>query len=417
MFIKQISIVIAYIAMSIFVFISCANDNSVNPGIKSKLIPKPPTSLVIKTINMNTVNIFYDISTSEDDSLFLDYKISWKIEGTSVDSDSISVQKGYNGIEISGLEEKKMYEFSMIARFTNNSVSTPATNEWISPLPSPPSNLLATSLDSKSVLIKFDISPSETEIYFKDYKVRWNEINNTLVKDSMLASKGTNPIVINGLSEGKIYEFSLSSRFSDKSESNSITATWSPASRFTETNNEIPIRIYESSSPFGAGIQIFSPADGAPRIRSIAYGKFWDIGIRTTDNKIIFGSATKLGYQFQVGQTPDTTNFYKDYFFANSLNELFDSRAMNDGERDNEYSEKLFDITNISGTGNLIFYVRKYQTGSTEYNYAKIMIKRANGTGYILQGSAPNRYIELEISYQKTPGLPYAKSPINNEKR
>ena len=419
MFKKQFFTFMPLFVMSLFVFISCANDKATNPEPEPKQqpSPNPPTNLVIKTINMNTVNIKYDISPSEEDSLFLDYKIIWKVEGMSVDIDTISVQKGTKEIEISGLEEKTMYEFAMIARFTNDSVSTPATNKWISPLPIPPSNILATSLNSQSVLIKFDISPSESENYFKDYKIRWNEINNTLAKDSMLVSKGKNPIVITGLTEGKIYEFSLISRFSDKSVSTQISVVWSPSSRFTENHNDALIRIYESNSNFGAGLQIFSLADGAPRIRTVANGRYWDIALRTTDNKIIFGSATKIEYQFPTGQTPDPTYFYKDYFLANSLDELFDSRTMNDGERDNEYSEKLFDITNIGGTGNLIFYARKYQPGNTKYNYAKIMIKRVNGSSHILQGSSPNRYVELEISYQKTPGLPYAKSPINNENR
>jgi hypothetical protein len=33
---------------------------------------------------------------------------------------------------------------------------------------------------------------------------------------------------------------------------------------------------------------------------------------------------------------------------------------------------------------------------------------KADAQGNILRGSAPDRYVELEISYQKTPNVPYA---------
>lgn len=281
------------------------------------------------------------------------------------------------------------------------------------PKPSPASNLMATSIDATTIHLKYDISPSETNSLFKDYELSWKE-DGPSAGDSKVVLKGTSPIEVTGLTEGKIYLFTLVARYTNDSVSTPITVNWSPASRFVKNNNEDVIKVYETASSFGSGLQMFYEAEGAPRVRTVANGGDWDLGIRTTDNKIVIGSATKLTYNFPSGNTPQPTMLFKDFYKAGSLDEVFDSRAMNDGTRNNEYSELTFDITNETDTNNVIFYVRKYQPGSTRYNYAKVMAKRSAQGGSFLQGSSPNRYIEFEISYQKTPDVPYAKTANNN---
>lgn len=283
------------------------------------------------------------------------------------------------------------------------------------PKPSPAVNLQATSINATTIHIRYEASPSESNTLFKDYQLTWKE-DGPAAGDSKVVLKGTNPVEVAGLAEGKVYLFTLVARYTNDSVSSPVTVSWSPASRFIKNVNDDVIKVYETASDFGSGLQMFYEAEGAPRVRKVANGKDWDLGIRTTDNKILIGSATKLLYNYPTGQEPDPTNFYKDYFTAASLNDIFDSRAMNDGDRNTNYTEKTFDLTNYTDAKNVIFYVRKFQPGQTRYNYAKVMAKRPASGGSFLQGSAPNRYIEFEISYQKTVDVPYAKTPNNNAK-
>jgi hypothetical protein len=152
---------------------------------------------------------------------------------------------------------------------------------------------------------------------------------------------------------------------------------------------------------------MFDPTGGAPKVRTVANGDDWDLGLDTRNSKIIFGSATQIDYGY-TGTPKPTQIFGEKYFEAQSLNDLFDSQAMNAGGNDAKYVEKTFDITSVASSNNLIFYVRKINS-SGKYNYAKVMIlKNPSGAGY-MQGPTSNRYIELQISYQKTADVPYAK--------
>lgn len=279
------------------------------------------------------------------------------------------------------------------------------------PKPSAPSNLRATSIDATTIHLKYDISPSESHpTLWQDYEITWKENGGPTAPQAKVVLKGTNTIVIDGLVEGKIYLFTLVARFTNDSVSAPATILWSPASRFEKNANEETIKVYETASSFGSGLQLFDLGQEFPRVRTIANSSEWDLAVRTVDNKIVFSSATKSGYTFTSGN-PQPTFIYKDAFLANSLDEVFDSRAMNDGARNNEYTEQSFDITNL--TSSLVFYVRKpVSVGSTSYNYAKVFVKRENGT--FLHGTGTNRHLLVEISYQKTPNVPYAKTANDN---
>ena len=57
------------------------------------------------------------------------------------------------------------------------------------------------------------------------------------------------------------------------------------------------------------------------------------------------------------------------------------------------------------------FYVRSGRPG--EYHYARVLIRNVDGK--LLQGSPPNRYVELDISYQTAPDVPYARIGVGEE--
>lgn len=277
--------------------------------------------------------------------------------------------------------------------------------------PAAPSNLMALSVNETTIHLKYDKSASETNSLFQDYFLTYWEIGATGNPMTMAVAKGVNPIAVTGLSEGKIYQFELVARYTNNENSEtSAKVKWSPAARFIKTVNEAPIRIYETASDFGSGLQIYFANEDGPRARTTKDGAEWDLGVRTVGNTIMFGSATKLEYNYTG--TPQPTFMLNDYFLADALNSVFDSKAMDEGDRNTMYTERTIDLATVAGTQNAIFYVRKYQPGKTRYNYAKIMVER-DASGGFLHGNTPNRHLIMHISYQKVEDVPYAKTASN----
>jgi len=81
---------------------------------------------------------------------------------------------------------------------------------------------------------------------------------------------------------------------------------------------------------------------------------------------------------------------------VDSLNQLFETEAFG--------ATTLAEVlANFNNQRRGFVIVLRTQDG----NWAKVFVK-ADAQGNILRGTAPNRYVELEISYQKTPNVPYA---------
>ncbi|MFN3270901.1 MAG: hypothetical protein ACK42G_09955, partial [Candidatus Kapaibacteriota bacterium] len=101
------------------------------------------------------------------------------------------------------------------------------------------------------------------------------------------------------------------------------------------------------------------------------------------------------------------TEISEDIFLTNTLDNVFDSQALNARNFSTNYYIDLADPDYKNG---IVIIVRTKAPGATDWNYAKVLIKP--GPNGLLQGTPDNRYIECEISYQKKTGVPYAK-PIN----
>jgi hypothetical protein len=298
---------------------------------------------------------------------------------------------------------------AVILNSCNDTTTNPVDNPQ--PKPSPVTNLMATSINDSTVAIKFDASPSETNSLFKNYILSVYE-NSPTAANNFPINAGTNSYNVSGLTEGKIYNFQIVANYTNDSASTPVVIQWSPASRFELNVNSEPIWVYETLSGFGSGLMLFNLAGGAPKVLKTTSNEGWDLGLYTKNDSIIFGSATQLNYNLTV--IPKPTQILSDYFKANSLNEVYDSQAMNAGAREAKYDDQAFDFTGLNPTNNSIFYVRKADANN-KYNYAKVMImKNPNGAGF-LQGTAPNRYFVIQISYQKTAGVPYAKVAQNNK--
>jgi len=271
------------------------------------------------------------------------------------------------------------------------------------PVPKPISNLMATSIDSATVALKFDASPSEIEALFKEYVV---EITPGTFSP-IIIPKGTTIANITGLPEIKEYTFSIKAVFSNGKASVPVSVKWAPAHRYN-----FSIRVYEYASSRGSGL-VFQDDDGQPRTLTAASNVKWDICLDTRNNIYQIGSPKASDYTDDKGnynnnnQPARNLDIYKVVENVDKLSDVFDSQGI---DKNPNPLQKMIDFT--TKTKGFVLFVKSYPPGNPAGNFAKVFVTAKNGV--ILQGTAPDRYVELEVSYQKTPGLPYAITNKNN---
>lgn len=269
-----------------------------------------------------------------------------------------------------------------------------------------PDSMKATSLNETTVRLRWKLSPDESKTYFKDYVLY---ISPGAFAPRIIP-KGTNTIDVTGLSDGTVYTFELRARNVDDKESvGSAKIQWSPAYRFTKNINDEAIRVYETASQFGSGLQLYDPNSGKPRTLKVASGEFWNLGVYTKGEARLYTAnyiASNNLYNFPTSPSY-ITEISEDIFLTNTLDNVFDSQALNARNFSTNYYIDLADPDYKNG---IVIIVRTKAPGATDWNYAKVLIKP--GPNGLLQGTPDNRYIECEISYQKKTGVPYAK-PIN----
>ena len=269
--------------------------------------------------------------------------------------------------------------------------------------PTAPSGLQATSLSATSVGLKWVASTDSGAI---SYTVSWRASDGT--DSGSVPSLTTLAYTVNNLSASKGYVFSVYAvRSSVKS--TAATITWAGAPRYGTTTT---IRMYETLSSQGSGLTL-DPSLGGPvnarvsasnpnpeRVQLAIYTKGSD------PNTFSIGAAYAFIEYRNVNGFDQNTFISTSSYPAQSLNEWY-SAASIDGMIPSDGNGRAFELP-ISQTGGAGqgFYVRTGTTGN--YHYARVFVKNVGGK--LLQGSAPERYVELEISYQQTANLPYAKT-------
>jgi Fibronectin type III domain len=271
-----------------------------------------------------------------------------------------------------------------------STTSDPITSVTV---PSAVSSLQATSVNLTTVRIRWT-APTTTGL--AGYRI--TVLNGTTQVGLPLVT-GTNTIAdISGLTAGTVYTFRVQARTSD-TVSAAQEIRWSPAARLVNMQGAA-IRVYETASGFGSGLKF---QGGTALNLTVANGSQWDLGINTRDagsgNLFLIGSPTRIGYSsitMSSGrETPTADTLYTN---VDSLNQVFDTQLKRIGGPGN------FAIPTSFNKG-FVLAVR-----TIEGNHAKVFVK-ANASGQLLQGTAPDRFIEVEISYQPVANVPYATTP------
>ena len=282
---------------------------------------------------------------------------------------------------------------AVLAVFVIIACDTPGTGPGTTvTVPTPADSLKATSISATTVRLKWNAS---TATSLTGYRVTILNTASGAVIGTTNASTATT-FDVNGLTAGTVYLFRVQARNND-TVSAAREIRWSPAVRVT-TMQGGAIRIYETASGFGSGLGV---QGGTALNFTVANGANWDIGIETrSPDTLRIGSPSFLGYSSirrDTARGQETRTGDNLYLNVDDLNQVFDTQVQMGTPG----------VWTIRLPGLTRGFVMAIQTRAG--NFAKIFVKAVNGA--ILQGTAPNRYIEVEASYQPTPNIPYAIAP------
>ncbi len=274
--------------------------------------------------------------------------------------------------------------------------------------PGKPDSAMATTKNDSTILLKWKASIDEDDAAFAGYIIKMTGDDGTTALDTIPANY--NPLQVTSLKAGVIYTFEISALFNNGNASASTHISWSPAYRFTESADGVStIKIYEYASQLGSGIDAYDEEAKGPKTLTVSNGENWTLGLDTRNDKVIIASPSEIDYNFNG--TPGYTEISEDVFVDVSLNDTYDSQALNyDTDKLATRAVTLSDYTDVINSG-LILIIRTKEAGENDFHYAKVLVKK-NPQGGWLFGDAPNRYVELEISYQTKANVPYAKRPV-----
>ncbi len=258
--------------------------------------------------------------------------------------------------------------------------------------PVAPTALMATSLDADKIALKWTIADDTAR---KGYVITVKNMTTNQSNDMTVADEASTNMSISGLTEGVVYSFTVRAINVTVESDPSPTIMWSPAKRFV-TN----LKLYETESEQGSGIQLPSTAG-----LTVAAGDKWDICLDTRDESFDIGSPTVSSYtdstgtKFIKGGLPArVTLLGKVWGNVASLDEVYESVDLTS----ETLEESLYNFNAQNTAGAPFAFVVKTESG----NFAKVLVKAVGGK--LLQGTAPDRFVELEVSYQSGADVPYA---------
>ncbi len=278
-----------------------------------------------------------------------------------------------------------------------------------------PSSLKATSVDASSVRLAWN-APNDTAIasYMISYSAQ-STVDSSQVTVTPSSTVGQLYTVTN-LKPGVEYRFYVRAvRGSDMS--SAATVNWAGASRYSDDGART-LRMYEFNSDKGSGLLLDPTIGSGPRMASAKTEPgnvqlAWLFKAAGTA-----GNAPNAVDSVIVGAAPafpefsNRASFYQNVyisgstFFGTSLSDIFPDRPL-DQLVLTDTNTRAFALPAAQPAGiGQGFYVR-IGTSSATYHYARVFI-RNNGTN-LVQGSSPDRYIQIDVSYQQTANLPFAK--------
>ncbi|MDB5035757.1 MAG: Fibronectin type domain protein [Chlorobi bacterium] len=272
----------------------------------------------------------------------------------------------------------------------------------------------ASSISETSVRLRWKGATESGVIY----GLHWEGINAR--SDSGTVFQADTTVLVSGLRPGEAYGFSASN-YRDGTiltliPGSTRTVIWATARHYITEASTNPIRLYETGSNVGSGL-VIDTIRGGPR----------NVDLRLSSDadrvQLALYTVREDTSTFKIGPAYAFSSYRTQYAVDSTI---FISRATEpvpglnawysfspiDRLIDPDGNQKAYTLPTLQpdsmGQG---FYVRTGRAGS--YHYARVFIVNLNGV--LLQGNPPNRFVELEISYQPTPNLPYARAAGRGE--
>lgn len=283
-----------------------------------------------------------------------------------------------------------------------------------------PTDLQATSLSATEVGLRWNAPAGVTGA---SYVVEW-----TVGGVTQDTSTSATMIDLGGLTEGVEYTFSVTT-MTTAGEGGMTSIVWSPASRHTQTN--LPgqlIRMYEFESDEESGLNLSvngkptrvtlnRNATGQPLAQLAMY-----IGPRSLGriDSVIIGPVYAIP-EYKISAAGDFSRMDTNVFISAqtqltpSLDEWYLSAPLNTmiAAASNVMAYTFIPATTGGNPPGGHGFIVRTGTNAANYHYARVLIRPIGPGGVLVGGSHPNRYVELEISYQNAAGIPYAKGTPN----
>lgn len=257
--------------------------------------------------------------------------------------------------------------------------------------------LMATSIDANTVGLKWTAATSETNSYFKGYKICVGDV----AIDTLKAGTTSCNVAVNTTGARTYKVIALSSDTTKYKHADAASKTWATALRFDKNINDGTIQMYATTSSYGSGLNIFDETGAAPKTLKVASIADWTVGIDTKTSGVVkFGPASTLSYTATGAKTVEISAPVP----CDDLSSLYESEELSL----KSYSATAYDLekyTTVSTKG-VAFYVK--ETRSDGVHYAKMLLVK-NGSTYLF-GSGTDQYVKVaQISYQSVKDVPYAK--------
>lgn len=245
------------------------------------------------------------------------------------------------------------------------------------------------------------------------YEIRWTYAGGTDTSEHRFVD--VEEVRIDGLRPG-IYQFEVTPI--GNGERGAATAIqWAGAVRYDTDmlQANTPLRLYEAASNRGSGLAIDLIGRGAARVKigePVAIPPLITIlAVDVDESGDGFDIGPPLSFPRYLGMPAiDTTALLSSEAF--SVESLYGWGLGSSIEALVRSSGTMHRFSNIPGglpTGRGIGFVMRVGIGYPVplHHYLKVFIRNIDGR--LLHGEAPNRYIELEVSYQTVPNVPFAR--------
>ena len=291
--------------------------------------------------------------------------------------------------------------------------------ETVAPQPVPWAGVAV--VDENTVVVRWRPSPSESSQGFHSYYLVLQNMSRQVVVQRLEITE-RRPLYelrFPQLNTGELYALDIWVRFKDNVLSPAPrTVVFSPSMRYYEIAGE-PIRLYEQDAGEGLPKGFIFNRGGAPAVLPAANPgmiELWDLNFEIVDGQ---------GY---LGSTAATSVYAEDdSATAAQQNKAWRQRLQRSalvGERvvqDVESLETLFLEAGLDTVGGrlehrMVPIPERLPSGkglvliawsARDSTWAKVFVK-PGPEGELIRGTAPNRYVELEIALQPSKMVPYA---------